>query len=224
MAVSPISEAAQHRLASGRVIIMGVLGCGAVAARHLAESGVGQIELLDEDPKALSALYRSLTELPARSSATQISCKAWRFDGHEAEKILMDTDVIIDGLSNWQDKLIASDVCMMIKKPLVHAGGSGFRFQVFTMVPARSACLRCVFPLIGIDEVPFGPVETTSLGPVIDIVGSLQALSAIKLISHFGASQGNELLKIDSLSGEFEVVRGLDPRPDCPDCGRLMRN
>lgn len=218
-----MSEAAQWRLLQGSAVVLGIQETGAVVAQHLAQAGIGKLELVDDNPKALSALYRTLVEMPGKSADTQINCRFWHFDGHDAEQRLAEGDVIIDGLQSWQDKLIASDICMLLNKPLVHAGGSGFRFQVFTMVPSQSACLRCAFPQVGIDDVPLTTDQVASFGPVLGLVGSLQALSAIKLIARLGATQGNELLKIDCLSGEFEVITGLDKRPDCPDCGRNLR-
>jgi molybdopterin-synthase adenylyltransferase len=168
----------------------------------------------------LSSVYKS----SENASGSQLLCKAWKVDGHDAESIFSEFDVIIDGLTNWQEKLLVSDVCMHINKPLVHAGGSGFRYQLFTMVPSRSACLRCAFPMAGIDDVPMQPPEHKSIAAVLGMIGAWQAVEAIKLIGKIGAIQGNELTKIDWLSGEFETIRGLDARKDCPDCGRAGRS
>ena len=73
------------------------------------------------------------------------------------------------------------------------------------------------------DDVPLTPTDTSTLAPVSAMIGALQALETIKIVARLGASQGNELWKFDWLSGEFETVRGLDPRFDCPDCGRNSR-
>ena len=113
---------------------------------------------------------------------------------------------------------------MQVKKPLIHAGGGGFRFQVYTMLPSKSACLRCVLPEIGMDDVPLTTMEFGALEPVAAMIGALQAVEGIKVVAKVGASQGNELWKFDWLSGEFETIRGLDPRSDCPDCGRYARS
>ncbi len=221
MALPGMSAEVLGRLSGGSVLITGVQSSGVIAAKHLVEAGVGKVWLVDEDPKVLASAYK-LAE--AVSSQSQVFCRAWKVDAHDAETVFSQCDVIIDGLSNWQEKLLVSDVCMHIGKPLVHAGGSGFRYQFFTMCPSRSACLRCAFPMAGIDDVPLTPPEHKSIAAVLGIVGAWQALEAIKLIAKIGAIQGNELTKIDWLSGEFETIRGLDPRPDCPDCGRAVRS
>lgn len=206
-------------MSRGSVLIAGVQQSGLVAARHLVEAGIGKLSLIDEDPKALSSAYKTLDGV----SQTEVRCRAWKIDGHDAEAVFADTDVVVDGLTCWQDKLLVSDVCMQIGKPLVHAGGSGFRYQLYTMRPQRSACLRCAFPMAGIDDVPLEPPEHKSISAVLGMIGAWQAVETIKLVAKIGASQGNELTKIDWLSGEFETIRGLDARLDCPDCGRSSR-
>ncbi|HEY9679798.1 MAG TPA: ThiF family adenylyltransferase [Drouetiella sp.] len=211
---------ARERLSHATALIAGVQSYGAVAARYLTEAGVGKIVLVDEDPKALSSAFKNVDGI----SNSEVVCKATRMDGHDADQLFKPCDLIVDGLNNWQEKLLVSDVCMQIGKPLIHAGGAGFRFQVFTMRPSRSACLRCVFPLAGIDDVPLQPLEQNSIAAVLGMVGAWQSVEAIKLLAKVGATQGNELTKIDFLSGEFETIRGLDPRTDCPDCGRAPRN
>jgi molybdopterin/thiamine biosynthesis adenylyltransferase len=219
VALPGLSARALELISCGSVLIAGVQLSGLVAAKHLVEAGIGKLSLIDEDPKALSSAYKVLDGV----SETEIQCRAWKIDGHDAESIFSETDVVIDGLTNWQDKLLVSDVCMQIGKPLVHAGGSGFRYQLYTMRPNRSACLRCAFPMAGIDDVPLHPPEHKTISAVLGMIGAWQAVEAIKLIAKIGASPGNELTKIDWLSGEFETIRGLDPRQDCPDCGRSKR-
>lgn len=215
-----MSTDALELLRRSSVLIAGVQLSGIVAARYLVEAGVGRLCLIDEDPKSLSAAYK---KLDGPGSETEILCRAWKVDGHDAESIFSESDVVVDGLTSWQDKLLVSDVCMQIRRPLVHAGGSGFRYQLYTMRPHRSACLRCTFPKAGIDDVPLEPPEHKPISAVLGMIGAWQAVETIKLLAKIGASQGNELTKIDWLSGEFETIRGLDPQHDCPDCGRNKR-
>lgn len=207
----------------GSVLILGAAANALQAARYLVEVGIGNLYLVDEDLRTLSAIRKELTESPRSSPDTNISCLAWKFDAHIGEEPIRKADVIIDGLLNWQDKLLASDVCMQLQRTFIHAGGAGFRFQIFSMHPGRSACLRCVFPQVGIDDFPLNADQSLTVPPIAALAGSMQALEAIKLIARVGATQGNELLKFDGLSGEIEVLRGLDPRSDCPDCGRFFR-
>jgi adenylyltransferase/sulfurtransferase len=138
------------------------------------------------------------------------------------EHAVRQSNVVIDVLSDWQKKVSLSDICMDCEKVLIHSGITGFRFQIFTMIPGRSACLRCALPLAGIDEVPLQPSQEQTIDCVTELVAAWQSLEAIKYLSTIGIIQGNELFKFDCLSGEFEIIRGLDANPDCPDCGRKI--
>jgi molybdopterin/thiamine biosynthesis adenylyltransferase len=140
----------------------------------------------------------------------------------DIENFVQDAEIVIDTLSDWQKKLTLSDICMDAERVLVHSGITGFRFQIYTMIPGRSACLRCALPVAGIDQVPLTPATTPTIDAVIELVDAWQSLEVIKYLTKIGIVQGNELFKFDCLSGEFEVIRGLDANLDCPDCGRKI--
>jgi molybdopterin/thiamine biosynthesis adenylyltransferase len=154
---------------------------------------------------------------------THVGVTERTFDAHDSEELIRNFDVVVDAMSDWQLKLVASDACMHLSKPLVHVGGEGFRYQLYTMRSGVSACLRCVFPRIGIDDFPKAQNDDALFAPVNGVLGSLQAIEAAKLAARLGASQGNELFKFDFLSGEMEMVTGLDAVSDCPDCGNRRR-
>ncbi|HEY9772902.1 MAG TPA: HesA/MoeB/ThiF family protein [Planktothrix sp.] len=223
LALPGMSAAAQARLLAGHVVIVGIKSWGASVAKYLADVGIGRLTIADESSRNLAELNMSMIEYLKKNPDLRMELKQWDFKPSEAEQLFGPADLIVDGLENWQHKLIASDFCMHMKKPLVHAGGSGFRFQVYTMIPGKSACLRCAFPEVGMDDVPLTDTDTTSLSPIASMIGALEALEAIKVIGKVGASQGNEMWKFDWLSGEFETVRGLNPHYDCPDCGRYLK-
>jgi molybdopterin/thiamine biosynthesis adenylyltransferase len=209
----------QLTLGMSTVIILGLHWSGAKVASHLVQAGVGKVILADHDENSLFEAQRSVrARISEFESATELVCKQVSFDAQIAEQLINDADIVVDCLQNWQKKLLASDVCMHLRKTLIHAGGSGMRFQLYAMRPGKSACLRCAFPMAGIDDVPLLPETETSLEPLESMVAAMQALESLKILSRLGVSQGNELLKFDGLSGEFEVIRGLDPRRDCPDC------
>lgn len=185
--------------------------------------GAGHLELTGGSHYDLHAFAERLDLLHHRPVDTHVEVSPHTFDAHDSEKVIGNFDVVVDGLIDWQLKLVASDACMRLAKPLIHAGGEGFRYQLYTMRPGLSACLRCVFPRIGIDDFPKTQDEDALFPPVQGVLGAMQALEAAKLAANFGASQGNELLKFDFLSGEMEMVTGLDAVADCPDCGNRRR-
>jgi adenylyltransferase/sulfurtransferase len=213
-----MTKDAQARLLAGKATILGNSETGAVVAKALAQVGVGTLTLVDASPKALKRSSQSLAERKSFAD-TRVILKALPLDDSRTEELLYHSTVVIDALSDWQDKLALSDMCMQARVALIHAGVVGFRFQFFSMLPGRSACLRCALPLAGIDDVPLEPVKLGRISAVSEMVGSWQAIEAMKLIARVGATQGNELFKVDCLSGEFEIVRGLDAQADCPDCG-----
>ena len=218
-----MSAEAQDRLIAGHVVILGIDNWGSLTAQYLADAGVGHLTLVDEDEQALKSAAANLQNSAPNNPQLKIDSKHWSFATAEAEKLASGANVVVDALSNWQHKLAVSDLCMLLKLPLVHAGGSGFRYQVYTMLPGRSACLRCAFQEVGMDDVPLTSTDTSSLLAIAAMIGALEAVETIKLIGKIGASQGNEMWKFDWLSGEFETVRGLNPRRDCPDCGRHLK-
>jgi len=208
-------------LGLSRVLILGVGWSGIKVAAHLAQANVGKVVLVDQDKAVLKSAAETIQKTIQPGSTTEFVCHELDFDAHFAEELINDVTMVVDCLENWQDKLLASDVCMHLRKTLIHAGasGNGMRFQIYAMRPGKSACLRCAFPLAGIDDVPLIPENNEQFEPIVAMVAAMQSLEAIKIMSRLGVSQGNELLKFDGLSGEFEIIRGLDPQHGCPDCG-----
>jgi adenylyltransferase/sulfurtransferase len=217
-----ITEESQERLMNARILILGTTEIAFVCAEQLMRVGAGHLELAGSSVYDLHLLAERLDAAGVKH-CTQVGVAERTFDAHDSEDLIRNFDVVVDAMIDWQLKLVASDACMRLAKPLVHVGGEGFRYQLYTMRPGRSACLRCVFPRIGIDDFPKAQDEDASFPPVPSVLGSLQAIEAAKLASTFGASQGNELFKFDFLSGEMEMITGLDAVSDCPDCGNRRR-
>ena len=223
LAMPGLTEDCQARLMKARILILGATETAFVCADHLMRLGTGHLELAGASHYDMHLLAERLDVLHPQPTDTHVSVADRTFDAHDSEELIASFDVVVDGLNDWQLKLVASDACMHLSKPLVHVGGEGFRYQLYTMRPGRSACLRCVFPRIGIDDFPKAQDENALFSPVQGVLGALQAIEAAKLAANFGASQGNELFKFDFLSGEMEMITGLDGVADCPDCGKRRR-
>jgi molybdopterin/thiamine biosynthesis adenylyltransferase len=223
LAMPGMTAECQERLMKSRLLILGASETAFVCADHLMRLGAGHLELSGASHYDLHLLAERLDALHPAPTDTHVGVSEQTFDAHDSEQLITSFDVVVDGLSDWQLKLVASDACMHLSKPLVHVGGEGFRYQLYTMRPGRSACLRCVFPRIGIDDFPKTQDESALFPPVQGVLGSLQAIEAAKLAANFGASQGNELFKFDFLSGEMEMITGLDSVADCPDCRKPRR-
>ena len=221
-----------ERISRGRVLVIGVGGLGAPAATALAAAGVGALGLIDPDAVEVSNLHRqplytdadlgrpkvevAAERLRALAPALQVLGWRARFGPLDAHR-LRGFDVVVDGTDTIAAKFALSDAAVAAGVPLVHAGVLGFRAQLLTVLPGRSACYRCVFE----DAPPPGDVpscqEAGVLGPVAALAGALQAAEAIRLLAGEPAAWANALLVIDTLGGRWRTVPlALNPR--CPAC------
>lgn len=113
---------------------------------------------------------------------------------------------------------------MRFNVPLIHSGCVGHRYQIYSMIPGKSACLRCVFPTVGIEDFPLGLVTAHPLTAVEAWAGALMAIDAVKIACDLGVIQSRSLWRFDALSGDIEAVRNLAASRDCPDCGPNLRS
>lgn len=226
----------QQKLRNASILVIGLSPAGSTCALHLAQAGIGRLLLQDHSlvqkqdlsshlifserdvnrPKIEVVRERLLELNPDLEVETHIQ----KFDAHNAEKLLQTADLAAEALENWQDKLLASDNCMRLGKPLIHSGIIAFSFHVFSMIPTRSACLRCVFAKLGLEDFPPTGMQNAVLGSVAGIAGAFQATEAIKWLTQLGTISGNHLLRFDVLRSEFDDMTELTGRSDCPDCGR----
>jgi adenylyltransferase/sulfurtransferase len=224
----------QRRLKAARVLLIGAGGLGSPAALYLAAAGVGTIGLVDFDTVDLSNLQRQVLHgtgavgRPKLDSATArlrdlnpavtIEPFPVRLSSANAMEILRGFDVIVDGSDNFPTRYLVNDACVLLGKPLVY--GSIFRFdgQVSVFDAARGPCYRCLYA----DPPPPGLVPSCAEGGVLGvlpgIVGSLQALEAIKLILGAGDTLVGRLLLVDALRVRFRELE-LRKDPDCVVCG-----
>lgn len=230
-----VGLAGQEKLKAARVLCLGAGGLGSPAALYLAAAGVGTIGLVDGDRVALSNLHRQLLHgtkdvgRPKTESARdrlsdinpeiEVRLHPGRFESGNAEAILREYDLIVDGTDNFATRYLSNDVAVFAGKPNVY--GSIFRFDGQTTVFAPhlgGPCYRCLFP----EPPPPGEVpscaEAGVLGVLPGIVGTLQATEAIKLILGIGDSLIGRLLHFDALKMKFREFN-LRRDPDCPVCG-----
>ena len=236
MTLPGLNEIRQQRLFDAHILIIGLNAVGTNCARNLAQAGIGHLKVIDErlvqmcdlsshgiftpedvNRPRVEVLKRHLQNL---NSQIVVDTGFYKFDTHNAEELLQDTDLAIDALDSWQDKLLASDCCMQTKRILIHSGLMTFSFHIFCMIPGRSACLRCVFARLGLEDFPPDGMDQGVLGAVASLAGAFQAAEAIKLVSRLGAVSANHLLRFDVLRSEFDDMTELTGRNDCPDCSK----
>ena len=225
----------QKKLLNSSVLIIGAGGLGAPAALYLAAAGVGTIGIADADEVDLSNLQRQVIHatkdigkskvISAKESMEAINpdvtVKTYQtfVDSENIMDLIKDYDFIIDGTDNFPAKFLINDACVMAKKPFSHAGIIRFKGQLMTYVPGEGPCYRCIFK----DPPPKDAVPTCKQAGVIGamggVIGSLQAMEAIKYILGVGDLLTGSLLTYDALTMEFRKVKLPKHVKNCPVCG-----
>jgi molybdopterin/thiamine biosynthesis adenylyltransferase/rhodanese-related sulfurtransferase len=232
--VPEVGEAGQIKLLDARVLLIGAGGLGSPAALYLAAAGVGTLGLVDDDVVDESNLQRQIVHnmtrvgQPKTSSARQ-TIEALNPDVKVVEHnerlvaenvigILNQYDLIIDGADNFPTRYLLNDASLLTRKPVVH--GSIFRFegQITVFQPHEGPCYRCLFPEPPPPELAPSCAEAGVLGVLPGIIGSLQAVEAIKLLLGIGDPLVGRLLLYDALETSFRELR-LRRNPECPACG-----
>ena len=224
----------QKKLLNASVLIIGAGGLGAPAALYLAAAGVGTIGIVDADEVDLSNLQRQVIhttndvgKAKVKSAAEtmeainpDVTVKTYRtfVDSSNIMDLIKDYDFIIDGTDNFPAKFLINDACVMAEKPFSHAGIIRFKGQLMTYVPGEGPCYRCVFK----NPPPKDAVPTCKQAGVIGamggVIGSLQAMEAIKYIIGKGDLLTGKLLTYDALKMEFHTIK--IPKADhCAVCG-----
>lgn len=225
----------QKKLLNARVLIIGAGGLGAPAAMYLAAAGVGTIGIADADEVDLSNLQRQIihsTEDVGKAKVRSaketmnrlnpdVTVNTYRtfVTSENILELVKDYDFVIDGTDNFPAKFLINDACVMAKKPFSHAGIIRFKGQLMTYVPGQGPCYRCVFR----NPPPKDAVPTCRQAGVIGamggVIGSLQAMEAVKYILGVGELLTGSLLTYDALKMEFRKVKLPGHVPDCPICG-----
>lgn len=225
----------QKKLLQAKVLIIGAGGLGAPAAMYLAAAGVGVIGIADADEVDLSNLQRQIIhgtpdvgKAKVRSAAETIArmnpdVKVNTYhtfvSSENIRELVRDYDFIIDGTDNFPAKFLINDACVIEKKPFSHAGIIRFKGQLMTYVPGRGPCYRCVFK----NPPPKDAVPTCKQAGVIGamggVIGSLQAMEAVKYIIGKGELLTGYLLTYDALTMEFHKVKLPKYAHDCAVCG-----
>ena len=225
---------ARERLARGRVLIVGVGGLGAPAALQLAAAGIGTLGLVDSDTVDVSNLHRQIIyrtadlgrpkvvaaaeRLAASYPTVAVRSFAQRLTADHAANLFGDFDFVIDATDGIASKYLVNDAAVLSRVPFSHAGVLAFHGQTMTVLPGRSACLRCLFPTPPTpDELPTCQ-EAGIIGSVAGTIGVLQATDALKYLLGVGELLTDRLLTYDAAAARWRTVV-LRRRRDCPLCG-----
>lgn len=225
----------QKKLLAAKVLIIGAGGLGAPAAMYLAAAGVGTIGIADCDNVELSNLQRQIihTTNDVGKSKVQSAAEAIKalnpdvtvktyyeyVNSKNIANMIADYDFIIDGADNFPTKFLINDACVLGHKPFCHAGILQFEGQLMTYVPDKSPCYRCIFEAPPPKDAVPSCREAGVIGAMAGIIGSMQALEAVKYITGQGELLTGSMLIFDGLKMEWRKIKLPKRVPTCPICG-----
>ncbi len=225
-----IGGAGQQKLKRARVLVVGAGGLGAPMLQYLAAAGVGTLGIVDDDTVSLSNLQRQVihdtesvgkSKLDSANTAIEriipnvsVELHNLRVDPGNAATLVAQYDVVADGSDNFETRYAIADACALAKRPLVHASVGRFDGQVTVLKPYETGpdgkpkpSYRDLFP----EPPPEGLVpscaEAGVLGALTGVLGTLQALEVIKLITGIGEPLVGRLLLYDALAARFDTIR-----------------
>lgn len=231
--LEPFGFEAQTRFKQANVLIIGLGGLGCPAALYLAASGIGKLTLADHDQLDLTNLQRQIlyrtsqvdnnksqaaaSNLAELNPHVEVEALSKKLDKRCLEPLVAVADIVLDCTDNLDTRYAINAVCVKLKKPLVTAAAIGMEghFTFFDPAKADAPCYQCMVPDTG--QRPDANCATNGvLGPVLGMMGSLQALTALKHLAGLD-SQEHTLVRFDALRlswQQFQLIRD----PQCPVC------
>ncbi|MDH5472523.1 MAG: molybdopterin-synthase adenylyltransferase MoeB [Gammaproteobacteria bacterium] len=225
----------QQALLDAHVLIIGLGGLGSPVAMYLAAAGVGQLTLVDHDVVDLSNLQRQIIHRThnigqakvesAKQNLQQINpditinCINHKLEETDLNRLISQVDAVVDATDNFPTRFAINRICYTNKKPLI--SGAAIRMEgqvsIFDMRKTDSPCYRCLYDEQG--TITETCSENGVLSPMVGIIGSIQALETIKLLSSLGETLTGKLLITDGLHQEWRSMK-LRKDPDCPVCSQ----
>lgn len=231
--LSQVDVAGQLKLKAGRVLIVGLGGLGSPVALYLAAAGVGELHLADFDRVDLTNLQRqvahdthSIGQLKVESAAARLRAinpsvllvsHTQALDADTLAGAVAAVDLVLDCSDNFATREAVNAECFAQGRPLVSGAAIRLEGQLSVFDPRQetSPCYHCLYGHGSDAELTCS--EAGVLGPVVGLVGSLQALEALKLLAGFGEPLVGRLLLIDALATRFRELK-LKRDPHCPVC------
>lgn len=226
--------AGQERLLASHVLIVGIGGLGSPAAMYLAASGIGRLTLADDDVVDLSNLQRQIAHgeatvgrskvqsaaerVAALNSTVAVCPVARRLEGEPLTSAVEEADLVLDATDNMATRVAINEACVAARTPLVSGAAIRMEGQVAVFDPraAESPCYRCLYDDVG--DVTLNCAENGVIAPLVGIVGTVQAMEAVKLIAGVGEPLVGHVLYLDAKRMEWRKFR-LPRNPRCPTCG-----
>jgi molybdopterin/thiamine biosynthesis adenylyltransferase/molybdopterin converting factor small subunit len=222
-----------EKLRNAHVSVIGVGGIGNPVVTQLTAMGIGKLKIIDRDVIEISNLHRqhlyteedigkvkveaALERLRKLNPQVEIEAVPTSVTSYTVESLVKGSDVVIDALDSIEARYALNDACIKQNIPLIYAGALGMVGSVCTILPNKTACLRCMFPALEEDEMP--TCSTEGVHPsILYLVGGIQVSEAVKMIIGQQPSLANTLLYVDLTDLSFEKIQ-MSRYDGCPSCG-----
>lgn len=224
----------QEKLLAASVLIIGLGGLGCPVALYLAGAGVGRLILADADTVDLSNLQRQVAHTQERvgqakvesaraavlalNPDTRVDCLARQLEGAEMDRAVSGADLVVDATDNFATRFAINRACRSAGVPLVSGAAIRLEGQVAVFDPRdpASPCYHCLYEEG--DDLDASCARNGVAAPLVGIIGSIQAMEALKVLLSLGRSLAGRLLLVDALTMELRDMK-LARNPDCPVCG-----
>ncbi|MFZ9872045.1 MAG: ThiF family adenylyltransferase [Steroidobacteraceae bacterium] len=241
MALPEVGADGQQRLQAARVGVIGAGGLGVPVLQYLAGAGIGELIIVDGDRLEASNLHRqtwyaiadcgqmkaslAAARVQALNPEVKVTAHTERLTASSAETLLAGCDLILDCTDNFSTKFLLNDLAHRLGKPVILASVHQYEGQLQLVDPARgTSCLRCVWPEATRDGLVGNCAEAGVLGPIPGVLGSLQALEALKYLLALPGGLRDELVLIDLLTLAVRRIKAKRAPVCAIRCERVAAN
>ncbi len=221
----------QQNILESRILVVGLGGLGSPVSQYLAASGVGELVLVDDDLVDLTNLQRQIVHdessvgknkaqsaaesALALNSTIKVTHLSQRLDATSLQEQIRDARVVVDCTDNLSTRLLINRTCWQEETPLVSGAAIGFEGQLLVVDPAQqSACYRCLYDENSDTELNCS--ESGVFSPLVGVIGSMQALEALKIAAGLPCHPG-KLTIYDAIASRWQTL-ALPKLSDCPVC------
>ncbi len=233
LVIPEVGEEGQAKLRSARVLVVGAGGLGSPILLYLAAAGVGTLGIADNDQVGATNLNRQILYVTENLGRSKVVTAVQRIRSlnssvravpHEVRvlrenglNLVQQYDLVVEASDNLETKSLMNALCVEAEIPLVWAAVTRFEGQLGVYVPGH-ACRACIFPEVPEPGTYPSPAELGVIGAAAGVMGTLEAMEALKILLDCGEPLVDRLLLWDGLHASFDIVR-FDKHAECPVCG-----
>jgi len=229
-----VGTTGQEKLQRAKVLVIGAGGLGSPALYYLAAAGIGRIGVVDSDTVNISNLHRQIMyttedlgrkkvdvvkeKLEKLNPDVNIETYPFRLGFDNIEGIIGKYDLVVNAVDNLETRFLVNDCCYYLRKPYMEGAVSGFKGIIATVIPDKSPCFRCLYPIQSRGYKPPSVPVPGIIGMLPGTIGCMEALEAVKVILGVGETLSGRLLVFDGLVMRFCEIK-VEKNPKCPVCG-----